>query len=114
MATGPQLRVARVARGLTLFEAARRAGMGISTLSRLENGLAPLRPNVEARLKSVVGWNDAFELLFAALRLEDGEPASEPAPRKAKAQGPRPAEAPSARVASAPLGPAAGSPSGHG
>ncbi len=67
MATGPQLRIARVARGLKLWEVAQRAYMGVSTLSRVESGLIPLRPEVEARLKEIVEWTPAFDALFAAL-----------------------------------------------
>jgi transcriptional regulator with XRE-family HTH domain len=94
MATGPQLRVARVARGLTLVETARRVGVGMSTLSRLENGIAPLRPDLEARIKAVVQWNQAFDELFVSLAAEDGVLARASAPdkprkRQARASAPQ-------------------------
>lgn len=71
MPTGLQLRVARVARGLTLYEAAREAGLSLSMLSRLEHQRARLLPDVEARLMQVVRWNAAFDRLFAELATEE-------------------------------------------
>ena len=71
MPTGLQLRVARVARGLTLYEAAREAGLSLSMLSRLEHQRVRLLPDVEARLMQVVRWNAAFDRLFADLATEE-------------------------------------------
>lgn len=76
MPTGPQLRVARVARGLTLGEAARAAGLGLATLSRIENGRTPLQPDVEARLMRIVDWTEAFDRLFADLAAAVESPAT--------------------------------------
>lgn len=102
MATGPQLRVARVARGLTLVETARQAGVAMSTLSRLENGVTPLRPDVEARIKDIVQWNQAFDQLFASLALEEGTRAVAPHPkpkkRRARVSPPQDESQPAARV----------------
>ena len=71
MPTGTQLRLARIARGWTLAETARRAGLGLSTLSRLENERVRLAPDVEARLMEVLGWNEAFERLFQDLATQE-------------------------------------------
>lgn len=71
MPTGTQLRLARIARGWTLAETARRAGLGMSTLSRLENERVRLTPDMEARLMEVLGWNAAFERLFQDLATEE-------------------------------------------
>lgn len=71
MPTGSELRLARIARGLSLKETARRAGLGVSTLSRLENERIPIPPHMEARLMAVLGWNEAFERLFHDLAAEE-------------------------------------------
>ncbi len=71
MPTGTQLRLARIARGWTLAETARRAGLGVSTLSRLENERVRLAPHIEARLMEVLGWNEAFERLFQDLATQE-------------------------------------------
>ena len=71
MPTGTQLRLARIARGWTLAETARRAGLGVSTLSRLENERVRLAPDVAARLMEVLGWNAAFERLFEDLASQE-------------------------------------------
>lgn len=78
MPTGPQLRVARIARGLTLGEAARAAGVGLATLSRIENGRATLQPDVEARLMRIVDWTTAFDRLFADLAAAAPPPPAPP------------------------------------
>jgi transcriptional regulator with XRE-family HTH domain len=61
--TGTELRLARIAQKLTIEETARRAGMGVSTLSRLENERIALSAPMEARLKTVLGWNETLERL---------------------------------------------------
>ncbi len=80
MPTGSQLRVARIVRGLTLGEAARAAGLGLATLSRIEHGHTPLQPDVEARLMHIVDWTDAFDRLFADLAAAAVPPPASPEP----------------------------------
>lgn len=71
MPTGSELRLVRVARKLSLEETARRAGIGLSTLSRLENERIPMPPHIAARLMDVLGWNEAFERLFHDLAAQE-------------------------------------------
>ena len=71
MATGSQLRLARLARRLTLAEVAQRVGIGVHSLSRYENERLPIPPEIEAEIKRVVGWNRIFERFF--LELEHDE-----------------------------------------
>lgn len=80
MPSGAQLRVARIARGLTVNETARAAGITASTLSRIEHGRMPLQPDTEARLMAVVGWTVAFERLFADLTVVEATTPSPPLP----------------------------------
>lgn len=67
MPTGPQLRVARVARGLTLAHVSQAVGVSIATLSRIEHGRAPLHDDVRQRMMHTVGWTEAFDRLFEDL-----------------------------------------------
>jgi transcriptional regulator with XRE-family HTH domain len=68
----PPLRALRHAKGLSLNEAARRAGMDPAYLSRVERGLQGISVPTLARLARVLGIEELKTLGLYA-RAEDGE-----------------------------------------
>ena len=51
---GTQLRLARVAAGLTLFDVGSRAGVSPPRLSEFERGVRPMEPSAVDRVRSVL------------------------------------------------------------
>jgi transcriptional regulator with XRE-family HTH domain len=75
-------------RGISLREAARRAGCSAGYLSNASHGRKPLTPNVAARLDRVLGTGDTFAAHALNPEQEAGSPAVEPA-RQRPASTPR-------------------------
>ncbi|WP_213454640.1 helix-turn-helix domain-containing protein [Rhizomonospora bruguierae] len=78
-AVGRRLRGLREARGLTLSELARAAGVGKATLSGLENGTR------DPRLETLYAIAAALDVPMSALTLDRGAPASAAAPMRGAA-----------------------------
>jgi transcriptional regulator with XRE-family HTH domain len=78
-AVGRRLRGLREAKGLTLSELARLAGVGKATLSGLENGTR------DPRLETLYAIAAALEVPMSALTLDRGAPASAASPVRGEA-----------------------------